>query len=292
MDRAMTDVTTAEERLDALVSRVRSLPLSADGAIEAVIDACDDPRSGMNDIAARIGREPGLAAVVMRQANSAHYAFGRRVETIPDAAVVLGLGTIRSLAITSSVLRLLAVDRDGLSQFRRQLLEHSVCVGIAARILARRQETAHPEKAFLAGTLHELGTVILTREAKGEYLHVLSQARSRKLGFAEVEREVFGFDHTELGARLADGWRFPPPICDAILSQHEPGRARIERGLTETLHVADWLVAQMGYGLVPFDHPPWPDKRAADTFGLSEHNLAAVCDEVRTSLDQWLVVAA
>jgi HD-like signal output (HDOD) protein len=134
--------------------------------------------------------------------------------------------------------------------------------------------------------------VILTREARGEYLHVLAQARTRGVGFAEVEREVFGFDHAQLGARLAEGWRFPPPICDAILHQHEPGKARIERGLAETLHVADWLVAEMGFGFVPFDHPPWPDKRAGDTFGLSEHNLADLQDEVRASLDQWLVVAA
>ncbi len=287
-----TLVISGEQRLDEMVARVRSLPLSSDGAIEAVIEACDDPRSGMQDIATRIGREPGLAAVVLRQANSAHYAFGRRIETIPDAAVVLGLGTIRSLAITSAVLRLLAVDRDGLSQFRRQLLEHCVCVGLAARILARRQDTAHPEKAFLAGTVHELGMVILTREARGEYLHVLAQARTRGVGFAEVEHEVFGFDHAQLGARLAEGWRFPPPICDAILTQHDPSKARIERGLAETLHVADWLVAEMRFGFVPFDHPEWPEKRAADTFGLSEHNLAELQDEVRASLDQWLVVAA
>ena len=103
---------------------------------------------------------------------------------------------------------------------------------------------------------------------------------------------MFGFDHAQLGARLAELWRFPPPICDAILHQHEPAKARIERGLAETLHVADWLVAEMGFGFVPFDHPEWPDKRAADTFGLSDHNLAELREEVRSSLDQWLVVAA
>ena len=80
------------------------------------------------------------------------------------------------------------------------------------------------------------------------------RARAR-VGFAEVEREVFGFDHAQLGARLAELWRFPPPICDAILHQHDPAKARIERGLAETLHVADWLVAEMGFGFVPFDHP-------------------------------------
>ena len=51
----------------------------------------------MHDIAAKIELEPGVAAVVLRQANSAHYGYGRRVETIPDAAVVLGIGTIRLL---------------------------------------------------------------------------------------------------------------------------------------------------------------------------------------------------
>ena len=123
-------------RIDEFVDAARSLPLSADGAIEAVVDACDDPRSAMGDIAERIAREPGLAAIVLRQANSAHYGYGRRVDTVLDAAVVLGIGTIRSLAITSAVLRFLAIDRDGLSAFRRDLLRHSVGVGIAARTLA------------------------------------------------------------------------------------------------------------------------------------------------------------
>src|SRR6195952_2603538 len=113
-------VISGEARLDEMVARVRSLPLSSDGAIESVIEACDDPRSGMQDIATRIGREPGLAAVVLRQANSAHYAFGRRIETIPDAAVVLGLGTIRSLAITSAVLRLVRAHPDRRSPFHPQ----------------------------------------------------------------------------------------------------------------------------------------------------------------------------
>jgi HD-like signal output (HDOD) protein len=285
-------VSQVASRLEELLSRARSLPLSSDGAIEAVIAACDDPRSSMHDIAERIGQEPGLAAVVLRQANSAHYGYGRRIETIPDAAVVLGLGTIRSLAIASAVLRLLAVDRDGLSVHRRGLLDHSVCAAIAARTLARRQGPTHPEKAFLAAIIHELGTIVLTREARGEYLHVIACCRARNLPFAAVEQEVFGFDHAQLGARLAEMWQFPPPICEAIAHQHQPGRARLERGLAETLHVADWLAAELGRGVVPFAHPSWPEKRAADTFGLSSHNLGEIVDEVVAGLASWSLAAA
>src|SRR3954452_4780584 len=147
------------DRLEDLLDRARFLPLSADGAIEAIVAACDDPRSSMQDISESIGKEPGLAAVVLRQANSAHYGYGRRVESIPDAVVVLGIGTVRSLAIASAVLRQLAVDRDGLSQHRLAVLQHSVTTAITARVLAKRQGTTHPERAFLTGIIHELGTV-------------------------------------------------------------------------------------------------------------------------------------
>jgi HD-like signal output (HDOD) protein len=103
---------------------------------------------------------------------------------------------------------------------------------------------------------------------------------------------VFGFDHAELGARLAEVWQFPPPICEAIVRQHEPERARLERALVETLHVADWLAADMGRGLVPFAHPEWPEKRAADAFGLSPHNLGDVKEEIDAALGSWMFAAA
>jgi HD-like signal output (HDOD) protein len=279
------------DRLEELLDRARFLPLSADGAIEGIVAACDDPRSSMHDIAGRIELEPGVAAVVLRQANSAHYGYGRRVETIPDAAVVLGIGTIRSLAIASAVLKLLAVDRDGLSQHRQQILQHSVATAITARVLARRQGTTHPEKAFLTGIIHELGTIVLSRETKPEYLHVVSKARTARRSISDVEREVYGFEHAQLGARLAEAWQFPAPICEALLTQHDPERARMDRGLCDTLHVADWLAADMGLGFVPFDHPSWPVKRAADTFGLSPHNLHEVKAEIQQGLGGFSLAA-
>ncbi len=273
-------------RLDAMVERVRSLPLSADGALEAVLAACDSPTTTMVDIGERVGREPALAAVVMRQANSPYYGFGRKVETLPDACVLLGVGTIRTLALTNAALRFLAIDRDGLTQLRRDLLAHSVTTAVAARAIARRGG-AHPEKAFLCGIIHELGTIVMTRVAKPEYLHAFVEARRTGRSFAAAERETFGFDHAQLGARIAEVWRFPAPICDAIAHQHEPGRARLERTLAEALHCADWLAADLGRGVVPFDHPSWPDRRAADTFGLSPLSLDELVREVDAGSLAW-----
>lgn len=277
-------------RLDAVIERVRSLPLSHDGAIEGIVDACDSAQTTMAEIANKVGREPALAAIVMRQANSAYYGYGRKVDTLPDACVLLGIGTIRTLALTNAALRFLAVDRDGLTAMRRELLEHSIATAVAARALARRAG-AHPDKAFLCGLIHELGTIVLTRVAKPEFLHIYVTARRDRRSFAEVELETLGFDHAALGSRIAESWRFPAPICDAIACQHEPGKARVERILAETLHCADWLAAELGKGLVPFDHPEWPDPRAADHFGMSPLGMAELVEEIEDGASSWAMAA-
>ena len=278
------------DQLDAVLGRVRSLPLSEDGAIEAIVTACDSPTTTMPEIARRVAREPALAAVILRQANSAYYGFGRKVETVPDACVLLGIATIRTLALTNAALRFLAIDRDGLTQLRRGLLTHSVTTAVAARVIARRGG-AHPEKAFLCGLVHELGTIVLTRVAKPEFLHAYVAARRDGGSLAAAQREVLGFDGIQLGARLVQMWRFPAAICDAVAHQADPGRARLERGLAEALHCADWLAAEMGRGLVPFDHPAWPDKRSADAFGLSPLALDELVAEVEAGAASWAVAA-
>jgi HD-like signal output (HDOD) protein len=271
-------VAPAAGYLEEILDRVRSLPLSHDGAIEEIVEACDASYSTMGDVAERVGREPALAAIIMRQANSAYYGHGRRVETLPDACVLLGIGTIRTLALTNAALRFLAVDTDGLSALRRDLLAHSVTTATAAKVLAARAKQP-TDRAFLCGLIHELGAIILTRVAKSEYLHSHVTARTENRTFAEVEHEQFGFDAAELGARLAELWRFPEPICEAIRHQHRPALAR-DRALADVLHCADWVAAEAGRGLVPFDHPAWPDARAAETCLLNAEALPAVLAEI------------
>lgn len=280
----------APDALDAIVQRVRSLPLSTDGAIEQIVAACDSATATLPEVAQLVAREPALAAIVMRQANSAYYGFGRRVDTLADACVLLGIASIRTLALTNAALRFLAVDRDGLTRIRRDLLAHSVAVGIAARAVARRGG-AHPERAFLCGLVHELGTIAMSRVAKPEFLHVFVTARREGRRFEAVEREVLGFDHAALGARLAEAWRFPPGVCDAVLNQHDPAGARLERGLAEALHCADWLAARMAIGTVPFEQPDWPERRAADAFGLSPLSLEEIECDVRAGVAAWRMAA-
>ncbi len=274
--------------LDAMLERVRSLPLSADGAIEDIITACDSPTTTMSAVAQRVGHEPALAAIVMRQANSAYYGFGRRIETLPDACVLLGIGTLRTLALTNAALRFLAIDNDGLTPIRRGLLEHSVTVAAAARALALRAGE-QTDRAFLTGLIHELGRIVLSRVAKPEFLHIYVTARRDRCSFATVEQDVLGFDAAALGARLAEQWRFPTAICEAIQHQDAPAGAGT---LASIVHVADWAAAELQRGLVPFDHAAWPDEQAAAVAGLDEGTIDDLLAEITSGAENWAAAAA
>lgn len=261
--------------LDALVARVRELPLSADGSLEAVLAACDDPDTPIHEIATHVGRDPSLAAVVVRQANSAALARRHRAETIEEACVVLGVAALRTMAVTNGVMRFLSIDRDGLVPYRRALLDHSVATATTARGVARRIGVI-PERAFLAGLVHDIGLIAMTRAARPLFLHVIVTSRTSGVPLPQAMTEQLGFDDAELGARLADAWHLPPVLVDAIRCHRAPQSARLERALVEVLHVADWLAEEAGHRLEVPGHAEWPDARSADAVGLTRANLAEV----------------
>ncbi len=258
--------------LDTLVAQVRELPLSSDGTLEAVIAACDDPDTPITEIATHVGRDPALAAVVLRQANSAALGRMRHTETIDEACIVLGVAALRTMAVTNGVMRFLSVDRDGLVPYRRALLAHSLATATAARGIARRAGIV-PERAFLAGLVHDIGLIAMTRAARPLFLHGVVTSRTTGAPLPHVLKETLGYDDADLGARLADEWRLPPVLVDAIRAHREPAHARLERVLVETLHVADWVAEEAGHRLDVPGHREWPDLRAAESVGLNESTL-------------------
>jgi HD-like signal output (HDOD) protein len=45
------------------------------------------------------------------------------------------------------------------------------------------------------------------------------------LRLCDVEREVLGFDHAQVGGELLRSWALPESLCDAVEHHHEPAQA-------------------------------------------------------------------
>ncbi len=264
-----------------LLEEVRDLPMSMSETLPAVIEACDNADTSVNDLTGLISADQSLVAMLLKLANSAYYGYARRIETLPEAIVLLGFSTIKSLAITATTMNLLFQSDDELSEVRHEIWSHSLGVGVASRALARKRGNIHPEKAFVAGLLHDLGMIILSVYRKDDFLRVLGYAQDRGITYEAAELELLGFTHAELGAQVAEAWSFPATHCEAIRFHHEPSSATLQPALAQVAHLADWMVVDLGVGRLVAAQQPEPDANALAEFRIPREDLPRVVESLR-----------
>jgi putative nucleotidyltransferase with HDIG domain len=233
------------EEVAAAVAELPAMPSS----ITEVILACDDQDMTVGRLSQTILRDQSLTAAILKMANSAFYGHARRVTTVTEAIVLLGFPAIKSLAVSSHGSRVLGGSLPGYGLQQGELWRHSVAVAFTARRLAVEVRLAPVEEAFVAGLLHDIGKTILSGFMENAFDEVTRIAHERRIPFHEVEAELLGFDHAELGALVAAGWSFPPELVEAIRRHHSPGDARLKPPLAHCVHLADAACMMMGVGL-------------------------------------------
>src|SRR5262249_48159303 len=125
-EHPMENVTLME-----LVGEVRDLPLTVSAVRGQVISECDNADASVSSLARIMAGDQALAAMVLKLANSAYYGYARKIESLPDAVVLLGFASVKNLAITASITRLLASDRDDLFEVRQCIFEHSLATAVS-----------------------------------------------------------------------------------------------------------------------------------------------------------------
>lgn len=228
------------------VSSVATLPAIA----LQIIKLADDPTSTADDMQDVLGRDPALAARVLKVVNSAFYGRPRQVSTTYAAIQLLGLSAIRNIAVAASLTRIFRGGRAIVGFDPPALWVHSVAVGAASRRLAIATELVAPDEALLAGLLHDIGVMISIQAWLPEFTAVVEALRaSASLDFRDVERRIIGADHEQFGEALCEQWHFPRAFGLVCGHHHEPMSLPIEdQVLPAIVHVADILAARAAVG--------------------------------------------
>ena len=213
-----------------------------------LLQLCREPQSDMAEVIRAVQADPAISAKILRAANSARFSFRSKVESIERAVPLLGTATITTLAISFS----LTEDsmpasrlRDLYEAYWRQSL---VQASAAEVVLADASRDARAEY-FLVGLLLDIGTLAMMRAIPDEYFTIAMQARKSGLQIQEVERQVLGFDHTEIGASMLESWGLPEKLVSAVRHHHHSlDGLETPGGVTgETLRVAVFAMAAGAY---------------------------------------------
>lgn len=265
--------------LEYIVNKVDDMKVLPE-IINKIVFLTEDPDSTVDDMERLILKDQVLTTKILRLANSAYYGYARKISTISQATVLLGFQAIKSIALASTVSQYLTSELKGYSLEKNQLWTQSQTCAIISRHLAKQVNYPNPEEAYIAGLLRDIGKTILNQHMEKEYMEVLSKVEDDGLSFLEAEREVLGFDHAEIGEKVAAKWDLPPDLVDAIGHHHTPESSDTSIKLVSIVHLADAITMMMGVGLgldgLAYNLSPL----AIETLNLDEEDFHNIISQV------------
>jgi len=194
--------------------------------VQRINQLIDDPETGTREIGAVLAQDAPLAARVLRIANSAFYALQEPCMSVEQACAVLGVRILRNTVTQAAVFRQFdhlkqtGFDLDG-------LWKHSILTAQVCSHLSRKSRVVElgPDDFYSCGLLHDIGRVMMLEKLGTAYIDVLREAEAAGIENHIAEERAFGYDHTDVGAAVADFWDLPIPVAAAIQFHHGPQEA-------------------------------------------------------------------
>jgi HD-like signal output (HDOD) protein len=286
MANAGSVVDSSRERisLDQVVQRIDEISTLPQVALR-VMEVANDPDSGAADLKEVMEGDAALSARILRCVNSSAYATRTKITNLQQAIAYLGLKQIRNMAMTASVSDLFKKDEQVGSYRRLDLWRHLVSVGICARLIALRRKLRDFEDAFLAGLLHDIGIILEDQHVHTAFCRMIG-ALDQEHALTVVEQKELGFDHTQLGGRVADSWNFPEAVRAAIRYHHASVSYRGEAvNLVRCVEVANLLCTltgapSIGLKLVRVSQP------ALAALSLTREDITVLAADLKDELAQ------
>jgi len=245
-----------------------------------VFELIHSPLTGTREIAAVVGVDPNLTARLLRIANSAFYGFSGKIDTISRAVTVIGTTELYQLVLSVSAVQTFTNIPNELVKMDT-FWRHSIYTGLLARALAVRASVLHPERLFVAGLMHDIGSLVLYHQHPEAMRDILLLAEGDEEVLYQAELERFQFTHAGVGGELMNRWRLPVELVEAVTWHHEPEKAEQASMEAHILHLAGHLVNESGQGNfmgLPRSAPQLSET-LLDVVGLDENQLVFAFEE-------------
>ncbi len=247
-----------------------------------------DRKSNFSDLAKVIETDQAIVARVLKIANSPFYGASGKVTSVKHASVVLGMKTLSDLLTLACSSSVMSSKLNGYGLDSGDLWQHSLAVAGCARSLAKRKNPDLADDAFSAGLIHDCGKLILDpyieerRELFDDFMETSNRA------FLEAEKEILGFDHSEIAADVCEKWQIPGQLINAIAYHHRPSALTDTDELACIIHVADSIALMSGIG-AGFDGVKYEvDQKAVDLLHIDIDTINNLMAESAEFVEQTM----
>lgn len=243
MTTAESQSLAIDNKVKQVISNIRNLP-TPPIVFHQIQKVINDPKCSATQIAAILAEDPAMSVKVLKLTNSAFYGLSQEVESVKQAVVIVGMEAIKNLVLSASILDMFK-GKEFDQEYQEQFWRHSLATAFGSRLLARKLKArgiVDPDTAFSAGLLHDIGKIIMVCFLPKEY----AQVREAKIADPvaqdhTIETRVLGYDHAQVGALLAQQWKLPHKLSEAIVHHHCPENSPPEDAVAYVVHIANFV---------------------------------------------------
>lgn len=241
-----------DEALKSAIANMTTLP-SLPEAYDDIMRELQSEDPSLDKIGKIIESDVAMSAKLLQIVNSAFFGLVRHVSSPSEAATFLGVDVIKSLVLTTGVFSQFKdskVDASALSG----IWNHSMRVGAVAKQIMMQEsgDKLLADYAMMGGLLSNVGKLVIASNFADEFLEIAKHVKAGEKSEIEIEKDVLGHSHCEIGAYLLCLWGLPNPVIECLAYHHAPADC-IESGFVplSAVHIATAIVDAGGSDELP-----------------------------------------
>ncbi len=225
------------------IKNVDTLIPRPDIALE-VLKLAHDADCSIPELASKVELDPSLTANMLRMANSALFGHMRKITSVTDIIVRLGLESVKLMAISSASIGVLRSPQAAYGLDPGHLWDHSYATALLASIIGSHAKVSHPSMLFTAGLLHDIGKIVLNRALESAKRHHGDDEIPAEMN-PEAELKLLHTNHARVGMALLKKWGLPDKITIPVGFHHDRGSEQAGWLNCRIVYLANWLAGQI-----------------------------------------------
>ena len=232
------------EKMESAISSIKPIPQIALKLLRMI----QDDSYNMEDLGTQIKQDQIISAKIIRLCNTAYFRQNTNVDSIERALIVLGEKRLLQMVVSASMEGFFNSDSGGYSLCKGGLFKHAVGTALICEKLSAYNGKISSDIAYTAGLLHDIGKIVLDQFMDKAYPLFYRRTQEKDETLVNVEKEVFGKSHTEVGGKLAEMWGLPEKLVDVIKHHHQPEDAEYDNELNHIVYLSDLLMSRFIVG--------------------------------------------
>ncbi len=207
---------------DSLLSKIKTLPPLPE-TVTQIQRICADPESSVGDLIKVVEKDPMITANLLKAANSPFYGFSREIKTVSQAVSLFGMSTVKGLALSGAVKKLLSVDLEPYGITPQAFADISSLQNALMQTWYTKIDRSKMDILSVASFLQETGKIIIAQEiAKEGKAADFKAAIAEGRNITDVEKEFLGETTATVTAAIFEHWRFEEGLIEAIKYSDSP----------------------------------------------------------------------